>query len=283
MIVITLTNCPSSLRGDLTKWLLEINQGVYVGRVSARVREKLWQRVQDCAKTGKVTMVYSTNNEQRMDFRVHNSEWEPIDFDGLKLIMRPSPARIKKLEERRGFSNAAKHHKAKIFSAGKQGSGLPATYVVAIFTQLLGQVNATGVYRVAAIKVVNSEFLSGFQSELYLQKKTGEEEKKQIVSDTLHSFLVFIGDMPLVSHKASSVSQILRTACRQSGLPLFSNRFYDTEAIARRKVKGVDDYKLDTLLASLGIELSGEVEPPLQECFAVKLLYDKLIEMGKSF
>ena len=34
-------------------------------------------------------------NEQRMDFRVHNSTWEPIDFDGLKLMLRPSIERIR--------------------------------------------------------------------------------------------------------------------------------------------------------------------------------------------
>ena len=45
MIVIVLSACPVSLRGDLTKWLLEINPGVFVGRVSARIREKLWARV----------------------------------------------------------------------------------------------------------------------------------------------------------------------------------------------------------------------------------------------
>ena len=31
MIVIVLSACPVSLRGDLTKWLLEINPGVGVG------------------------------------------------------------------------------------------------------------------------------------------------------------------------------------------------------------------------------------------------------------
>ena len=36
MVVVTLTDCPSKLRGDLTKWLMEINTGVYVGKVSAR-------------------------------------------------------------------------------------------------------------------------------------------------------------------------------------------------------------------------------------------------------
>ena len=36
-----MTNCPPSLRGDLSKWLCEINTGVYVGNVSGRVRDAM--------------------------------------------------------------------------------------------------------------------------------------------------------------------------------------------------------------------------------------------------
>lgn len=39
MTVIVLTAVPPGLRGHLTRWLLEISSGVYVGYVSARVRE----------------------------------------------------------------------------------------------------------------------------------------------------------------------------------------------------------------------------------------------------
>ena len=39
-----MTNCPPKLRGDLSKWLCEINTGVYVGNVSSRVRDALWER-----------------------------------------------------------------------------------------------------------------------------------------------------------------------------------------------------------------------------------------------
>ena len=124
MIVITLTDCPISLRGDLTKWLLEINTGVFVGRVSARVRDNLWDRVVKNVKNGRATLVYSTNNEQHMDFRIHHSENEIIDFDGLKLVMKTSHARAQKLAQRRmGFSRAAKMrmaHKAHNRSAEVQ-------------------------------------------------------------------------------------------------------------------------------------------------------------------
>lgn len=89
MLVICLSKCPPALRGDLTRWLQEIDTGVYAGHVSARVREELWERIVSNIKDGRATMVYSARNEQRMEFRVHNTEWVPIDFDGLKLMLRP--------------------------------------------------------------------------------------------------------------------------------------------------------------------------------------------------
>jgi CRISPR-associated protein Cas2 len=114
MVVITLTDCPVSLRGDLTKWLLEINTGVFVGRVSARVRGLLWERITKSIRSGKATMVYTAKNEQHLDFKVHNAEWEPIDFDGIKLVLRPSPSRVKNLGGLRlGYSNASKRRLAK--------------------------------------------------------------------------------------------------------------------------------------------------------------------------
>ena len=107
MVIITLTDVPQTLRGDLTKWLFEINVGVYVGQISARVRDELWNRIVDHAKVGRVTMVYQTNNEQHFAYRVHNSAWKPIDFDGLTLMMRPNTEAVQTNRLRPGFSNAA--------------------------------------------------------------------------------------------------------------------------------------------------------------------------------
>ena len=86
-----MTNCPPRLRGDLSKWLCEINTGVYVGNVSSRVRDALWDRVCQNLKNGQATLVFTTAGEQRMDFRTHNTTWEAVDFDGIKLMRRPLP------------------------------------------------------------------------------------------------------------------------------------------------------------------------------------------------
>ncbi len=109
MIVVSMTDCPPRLRGDLSKWLCEINTGVYVGHLSSRVRDELWQRICENLSTGRATMVFSSDGEQHMDFRVHNTGWEPVDFDGLKLMRRPLPDHIpERLDQtlKPGFSKA---------------------------------------------------------------------------------------------------------------------------------------------------------------------------------
>ncbi|WP_100499127.1 type I-E CRISPR-associated endoribonuclease Cas2e [Geodermatophilus chilensis] len=90
MVVIVLSACPAGLRGHLTRWLLEISAGVFVGHVSTRVRDLLWLNVCEMTKGGRALMVFGVPGEQRMDFRVHNHHWTPTDFDGLTLIMRPA-------------------------------------------------------------------------------------------------------------------------------------------------------------------------------------------------
>ncbi|GAA4579109.1 hypothetical protein GCM10023100_57010 [Actinocorallia cavernae] len=45
MTVIVLANCPPGLRGFLTRWLLEVSPGVFLGSPSARVRDILWDEV----------------------------------------------------------------------------------------------------------------------------------------------------------------------------------------------------------------------------------------------
>jgi CRISPR-associated protein Cas2 len=90
LTVVVLTAVPSGLRGHLTRWLLEIAPGVFVGHISARVRELMWQRVTQYAGTGRALMVYTARNEQRLAFQVHGHDWEPVDYEGLRLIRRPT-------------------------------------------------------------------------------------------------------------------------------------------------------------------------------------------------
>ena len=109
MIVLVLTACPAGLRGDLTKWLMEIAPGVFVGEPGARIRDALWDRTVELIKDGKALLVYSTNNEQGLNFRHHHHDWVPIDFDGLTLILRPaieSTSKITSSAQSHGWARA---------------------------------------------------------------------------------------------------------------------------------------------------------------------------------
>lgn len=269
MIVITLTNCPQSLRGDLTKWLLEINSGVYVGQVSARVRDEVWDRVTDCIKSGRATMVFSTNNEQRMDFRVHNTNWEPIDFDGIKLVLRPSPARLRQLSEsKKGFSKASNYRMAKKMSRIRR-NGMPDAYVATgLSTEIAGNIT------ISAIKVVKGQVIGEL---LLVIKQQDDKYICETISD-FHAFLTFTEGAPLVSHTPGYLYGFLRSLSDEYNLPTFANKCIDTFSLARRLLDDVDDYELQTLAGFFQI-VTGDTPSEFRKAYITKHIYAKLIEI----
>lgn len=56
MLVVVTEAVPPRLRGRLAIWLLEIRAGVYVGDVSRRIREMIWEQVLALAEDGNVAM-----------------------------------------------------------------------------------------------------------------------------------------------------------------------------------------------------------------------------------
>jgi len=87
MCVVVTETVPPRLRGRLAVWLLEIRAGVYVGDVSRRIREMIWQQVNTLANEGNVVMAWATNTESGFDFITYGENRRvPIDFDGLRLV-----------------------------------------------------------------------------------------------------------------------------------------------------------------------------------------------------
>lgn len=79
-----------SLRGELTRWMLEPQAGVFVGSLSALVRDRLWERVGQSANGASCMLIYSTNSEQGFAFRLRGGgSREVVDFDGLSLVRVP--------------------------------------------------------------------------------------------------------------------------------------------------------------------------------------------------
>ncbi|OAI23446.1 type I-E CRISPR-associated endoribonuclease Cas2e [Methylomonas koyamae] len=87
MLVIVVENVPPRLRGRLAVWLIEIRAGVYVGDLSAKVREMIWSQVEQGLEEGNAVMVWSTNTESGFDFMTLGKNRRlPVELDGLKLV-----------------------------------------------------------------------------------------------------------------------------------------------------------------------------------------------------
>lgn len=96
MVLMMLERVTPSIRGELTRWLVQPRTGVFVGKVSALVRDKLWDRVvrslasikpRKSGRTPGAIMVFTTNNEQGFALRVTGeTDREIVDFEGLFLV-----------------------------------------------------------------------------------------------------------------------------------------------------------------------------------------------------
>ena len=90
MVVMIMESVPVSLRGELSRWLIEPHPGVFLGHLTAMVRDRLWERACASCREGGLIQMWTTNNEQRFAVRVFgNTRREIIDMDGVQLVRRP--------------------------------------------------------------------------------------------------------------------------------------------------------------------------------------------------
>lgn len=77
----------TSLRGEVSRWLLEIKAGVFVGKLSALVRDELWAYITEKLGEGQALMVYSANTEQGFLARSMGDRSRMLeDIDGILLV-----------------------------------------------------------------------------------------------------------------------------------------------------------------------------------------------------
>lgn len=294
MVVIVLTDCPPKLRGDLSKWLFEINTGVYVGRVSTRVRELLWERICENLNKGQATMVYPAAVEQRMEFRVHNTSWTVADYDGLKLMRRPLPAPEAEKNKgalEAGFSKAAAYQKINRMQRSGQKQKEPDDYVVVdIETTGLSHLS-NEILEIAALKVADGRIVDNYSSLVRCEKAIPEsvvsltgiskellEEQGIELKTAMKAFLAFADDNVLVCHNAAFDYRFIQAACRKCALPIPQNKCIDTLAMARKKLRDIPDYKLQTLAAFFSLEIKA-VHRALDDCYLGYGIYEKLKEI----
>lgn len=291
MVVITLEKCPLSLRGDLTKWLQEISPGVYVGQVSARVRDKLWDRVCMESKQGRATMVFSARNEQHLNFRVHNSLWEPIDFDGIKLMLRPSAARLRnKKNEGPGFSTASKARAhAKRNKTHKAGE--PSVYVVVDVETTGLDIYNDSIVELGALRVCEGHVDGTFHTLVACDRTvpdsiteltgltSADVERGVPIKRAMDEFLRFIGSYPLVTHNMVFDMGFIDAALEDLDYDSLENDCFDTLELAKKKLPGLTSYKLSDLCGFYEIPV-GDMHRAIPDCHLAHELFVHLMDDG---
>ena len=288
MIVITLTSCPPKLRGDLSKWLCEINTGVYVGNLSARVRDGLWERVCENLATGKATMVYSSSGEQHMEFRVHNSAWKPIDFDGITLMKRPLMEQTEEVSKSPYRSKAGNYYHSSMAKKYNKKQNQTGKQYIVIDIETTGlRCGEDEIIELAALKIIDrmpaDSFTALIDTEKVLpgniMKLTGitqeELEKDGLeLSAALSEFLECIGNGKLIGYNISFDLSFIQNACKKCGKQMIANPTEDAIKLAKKKLDDVRDYKLETVSRSFGLE--EQKHRALDDCYLIHRVYEKL-------
>jgi CRISPR-associated protein Cas2 len=291
--VITLTNVPNSLRGDLTKWMQEIATGVYVGNFNSRVREQLWKRVCDNVKKGEATLSYAARNEIGYTFDSYQTGQEVVQLDGIPLVRYPAHQREGKAEEKFGFSKAYQshmHHKMEHRSGrskSEQKSELPAYVLLDLETTGLDEEN-NRIIEIGAIKVSENqkeEFhrlllmdgdVTDFITELTgITKQTLLEEGCDRRA-AVEAFDDFIGDSLLVGYNIKFDIKFLESEFRRLDLRWKVRRHVDILSIVRKEKLFLDNYKLPNVLLGYGIDK----EVPHRALEDVKLLAELLPKLN---
>ena len=285
MITISVSNCPLSLRGDLTKWLVEINTGIYVGNVNAKVREELWKRICENINLGQATMVYSTNNEQGFSFKVHNTSWIPKDYEGITLMKIPLKSGNQLQDSlKNGFSKAAKFELAK---KAKMKS-LENNFVILDLETTGLDIQSDRIIEIGALKIENNtvteEFSCLVESENRLDEKivsltgiTDKLIKENGISENeaIKKLAVFINGETVIGYNIKFDIAFLESSADRVGVGLGIKKTKDLLGMVRKKVDGIVNYKLTSVAEYFSIDKCG-MHRALKDCYVMYEIYNKL-------
>lgn len=263
MVVLTITNCPPALRGTLSRWMFEIHTGVYVGKMSAKVRDLLWDKVCENIKSGQATMVYSSNNEQGFEFRTHNASWEIVDFEGISLLKRPIlSSTTTKEEQLTHFSKSYNYMRSKT-----KNSHILDNYVLLDVETTGLDFNKNELLEIGLIKVEKDSVidecdyllkpLGGIPKKIELLTGITEKEVNAnsiAIEQALKQTMEFIKGNVIIGYNVNFDCMFLKKACDKHKIKCTIRKIKDVENLAVQKLKDVQDYKLETVANKLGIQ-----------------------------
>lgn len=261
LTVITLSKVKNSLKGDLTKWMQEIDTGVYVGNFNSKVRENLWQRVIENIDDGTATLTYAYRNEIGYEFKCINTSRKPVDFDGIPLVLIENRKEDKD-KIKFGFSKQAKSRKAKQYARAKS----TITYIVLDLETSGLDYKIDKIVEIGAVKTnskgeILDTFSSVIKQDIKLNREivnlTGISEedlaKGRNEKEVLEELIDFIGDNKIVGYNFSFDIKFLNICLKQNGLQVIRNQCYDLMEYVKKENLFMKNYKLQTALNKYGI------------------------------
>ncbi len=300
LTIITLKSVPSSLRGDLSKWMQEIATGVYVGNFNVKIRENRWERVKDSVKTGEATLTYSSRNEIGYGFETLNTDREVVQLDGIPLVLIPEK-NVESEELYLGFSNAAKYRKVNKYKgiskkredASALGKKHQPYVVIDVETDglepLENRIIEFGAYKTNGIDVEEFHCMVNYDGKLpeSIKKLTGINEKKlndegQDRFAALQAFMEFIGNHDIVGYKVDFDIAFINQELKHFGLNSLKNKRYDLMKYVKKEKMFLSNYKLQTVLKEYGID---EIVPhrALLDAKLIYALSTKVNKFGNNF
>lgn len=297
MVVICLTDCPAKVRGDLSKWLFEINTGVYVGKLSARVRDELWKRVCQNVKQGRATMVYSADSEQGFLFRTHHSKWQIRDFDGITLMQRPSlNTNIDNEEDselKKGFSKAAHYERMRKNNGRSKKSTSVQNFVVLDLETTGLDFEKDQILEIGAIVVKEGQPVQYFEKLIdqknavpkAIQNLTGItdemiEQKGEPLEGALEELMKIIDHQVVYGYNTAFDCAFLLEACQRENIEYQIRKVKDVQKIARKKIKNGSGFKLSEIAEKFGIS-NHQKHRALDDCKLTLQVLNKLNEIKR--
>lgn len=167
------------------------------------------------------------------------------------------------------------------------------TYIV-IDVETTGLVVAVDrITEIAAIKYHGGEIIDTFNTLIFPQRHQFNEVVKltgisddmligaPLIYEVLPSFIEFLGNNLLVAHNAIFDLQMLTIECCRFGIPMFTNKTFDTLAASRKCLKGkVKNHKLTTIKEYFG--LVNTSHRALDDCETCSLLYQYYLSTSKQ-
>ncbi|WP_294731131.1 type I-E CRISPR-associated endoribonuclease Cas2e [uncultured Faecalibaculum sp.] len=292
MIVIALSICTPALKGDLTKWLFEIAPGVYVGDVSARVRDRLWERIENSIGSGRACMVYGVRSETHFALRTLGDTWDPVDFDGITLMRHP-----RRINYRDATSPKSKPVK-RIAKAKHQNLGrkkkIPDDYVVIDLETTGLDPETDQIIEIAMVRVKQNTISEQLRILVkivgrlpgFIVKLTGITDRQLNdegipPEEALKETIQFIGSNPVVGHNVGFDLSFLQNLSRNTEIQLPKLTTVDTLKLARERIRGIPNYRLNTLIDYLGLS-SHPSHEGIEDCLAVHGLLCELKKIRQN-